>query len=425
MLHHAYKAALANRLEGQCTILHYADAFETLWSDVFAPNGPLLILWDTTHIGNPAKRDDMLLEKHLTPLDWALAWSIHHAKAGQPIQRIVVIDLTNGSWQKSWAWQLRHQLLADMPWLSLVAPVPGIFPGSPPSHKWLMSPNSIDHDAEEDAGVICRSGTGWTLAPGRLPESIKVSERDALITLHHMWAASLNQGDEHHDVNNVVGARVLLLDKGIDEKLKWIEAKIAELGSTIKVRRPTDSVIVDAFLTKIAWTCRPGQDHATEWKPRSPLPEDPDLYGAQIRVSIYDDMLDSGWAAVLFAALFDFRCVVDSNSSPAKLIEFLIETAQFKKRNFQHQSFKIDPKAPTSSHVPEIIFLDLRLYGSQDTERLRCDVEKLIKVAREVADADPADLAWCAIDKAEIDDIEGWLTSHRGASDPRTNRALL
>lgn len=101
MLGSNYKEALASALEGKASVWHYASDFCALWSDSFGTDQPILIVWDRAALGDSDNRDDRLLEPHLTPLDWALSWSIKCANEGNDLPPIVIVDVRSDQWAGS------------------------------------------------------------------------------------------------------------------------------------------------------------------------------------------------------------------------------------------------------------------------------------------------------------------------------------
>jgi hypothetical protein len=199
-----YAQALKLALAGKAEVHHYANALPTLWSNGLPATSPIVIVWDRKSLGKSS--DDRLLEKHLTPLDWALAWSLKQADAKQPIPSIVIIDATAGNWKDTWAWSVRHQLLADMPWVTLSAPI--VREDDKPLYKWTFSKAAMDNGGVDEDGVIRKNDRdAWELC---LNSGTDKPDPAPLERLNKLWIASLRLSDEHHDVNNIITPLMLL-----------------------------------------------------------------------------------------------------------------------------------------------------------------------------------------------------------------------
>ena len=92
----------------------------------------LIVVWDG-HLPED-KQSPVQVHAHLTPMDWALAFSIKTltlSKQGSirpedtPFD-VRIVDLSSVIHApESWAMWMRHQLLAEMPWVTLYAPLIG------------------------------------------------------------------------------------------------------------------------------------------------------------------------------------------------------------------------------------------------------------------------------------------------------------
>lgn len=392
-----YVAALGSAFGNRAQVFCYANGFGKLWSDGFNPgNQAVVIVWSGEKIEKNA--DDGLLTMHLTPLDWALAWALETKEAHQ----IVIVDATAGGWQDTWAWSVRHQLLADMPWVTLAAPF--VRKEDEGLYRWVMTPEAIDTGGVDQnepriGGVIRKIGRDWKLeaASGKAPNFA------ALKRLNKLWAASLSLSDEHHDINNIVGARVLI-------EADAIETAILEGNIPL----PDQTPAVSAFLARCRWAGFTKGD----WLPWG-LPNPEYLYGKMISAILVDDKHASGWGAFLGAALGP-QVEVTPRSTTDALIEFLnVQERTFERRDFT--ACVIKPNGESGDR-PEIIFLDLRLYGSGDVVRMRNDVGKLLSVAEKWKGEFPA---WEPIAPSDLVDIKNWLIEGGSTTDDRYQKALL
>lgn len=392
-----YAAALKGALGNEAEVFYYASNFGKLWSDGVKPGGQtVVIVWGGEEIGTSA--DDWLLAKHLTPLDWALDWTMKTETA----RRIVIIDATAGGWQDTWAWSIRYQLLADMPWVTLAAPL--VRKEDEGLYRWIMTPavmdmGGVDQSEPRMGDVIRKVGLDWKLDAG----SAKTPNFDALKMLNKLWVASLSLSDKHHDVNNIVGIRVLMETSAIETAL--LERDIG---------LPDQTPVVTAFLARFRWSGFTQGDWIP-WK----LPNPEYLYGETISALLVDDKHASGWDAFLGAALGP-QVEVTARSTTEVLIEFLnVQKRTFERRDFTARVIKPNGE---SGDRPEIIFLDLRLYGPGDAVRMRSDVGKLLSVAEKWKGEFPA---WKPIPPSDLVDIKNWLTEGGSTTDDRYQKALL
>ena len=415
----AYDAALKDALNGQCSVWRYTADFETLWSEAFEPDGTILIIWDPQVLAGSAD-DEKLLEPHLTPLDWALAWSIKRGRDREVVPPIVIVDITAGSWKNSWVWKVRHQLAADMPWVTLTAPLPSLY-GDKPAHEWIVSFETLDREPSTDGVVRKDRERRWTIATNWTPRALNASEQQTLAHLHRFWAASLNQSDEHHDINNVVGARVMLQYPSIRGQLDRIQGELdGDAEECLSIPWPRESLIFAAFLKRVSWSSQISEAPSHAWYPwrfeRHSISTY--LFNNKISFTVCDDKYWSGWGAFLYAALWNTEGYPpDAYVSPDKLIEFLRERAVFDRRDFTASVFE------DSQGQPEIIFLDLRLYSSADHAKLVKDTKDLIEIAKRVSKNENP--AWDKIRPKELTDIERWVEGAARPSSEWHDRALL
>ncbi|WP_291208678.1 hypothetical protein [Hyphomonas sp.] len=350
----------------------------------------MVIVWERGASGVSSDPDDRLLEPHVTPLDWALAWSLRRAESAQNIPAIAIIDARIDDWGGGWSWQVRRQLLADMPWVVLAATVI-----RPDGASYLHRPVLVLPDASP-GGLLVRSVDQWSLAMDWTARRIADREYRALRMLWRLWAASLKESDEHHDINNIVGARMLLAaaPDGLAQDAS------ERSGSSDKAASPTAL----AFLQKVAW-CQKATSERTGWEiwPNESKKEYP--FNKKVFVTLYDDMHATGWGSFLFAFLSKLNPSISEESTPGKLLSFLSERAVFDKRDFiQNVSVK------KNGH-PEIIFLDFRLYPRAKRAAFLNDTKTLLKLAERFTEFKT--LAWDAIKQSEIDGLKDWLS--RGA----------
>lgn len=235
----------------------------------------VIIVWDG-RTWNENDDKEKLLAPHLTPLDWALAFSIKVLGDTKTTNRsnfhIHIVDLTGKAHDK-WAMRMRYQLLAEMPWVTLHAPLIPKKGNSEASYRQGYRP------ILEDGGLLISENSAWqlnkkgiTLAAG----SNQGRGKD-LVGLARQWAASLTQSHDHHDLNNVVGPRIVL---------SRLDSAIVPLAST------TPS---GGFYARLEWMgLLPGKIEGGYQPP--PLKTPLDVLAIDDEI---DDELDNDWGGVL------------------------------------------------------------------------------------------------------------------------------
>lgn len=391
----AYRSFLKENLNPdglKYAIYDYCTDFEKLWSDVSAGNGSgtmlpkvvfqaiaaekkaLIVIWDDLpQDDGPAK-----LGPHLTPLDWALAFStrvIKSGMAGGEQFSIHIVDLTSTRFENSFAVQMAASICEAMPWVKLYAPLPR------------------GRRAYETQFPIqdLQAGT-WPEAKIKLPAAPGGKAVERLDKFNQAWRAWVVQSKDHHDVNNVIGPDIL-----------------SESGE----RRQG---LPGAFLTRLTWS---GHDlkQVSDWKPWEAAKAVGDLFGRPLSVLVVDDQLRQGWERFvcrLFGQTFDekstptkdkfYRLNASNRSTQVHvqgclgsqpLIDFL-KNANFRIRDFSKQIRR--DKEPS----PELILLDLRLYA-QVTE-----AREQARLLLDIVNKTGGGLAWPGIDQNEIKRIDDW-----------------
>ncbi len=404
------KDALRKALGSPCVVYHYNDLddFNGLWSDTFTAEEPILLIWDAEPLAGSQLKDDRLLGPHLTPLDWALAWSLKLARDRKTVPAIIIIDLTAGSQSETWAWRMRHQLLADLPWVTLTAP--NVTPDLARTHGWTFAANS----PEGKEGVIWKEGDNLALRLPNIAKKLTEVEQRSLQYLMNNWASSLRNSDENHDINNIVGAYTILTFS-FEDRQTWKPETIEH------------SALIDYFLTKISWSgLIENHGLALRWPEWTMPPGFREMVPNPIDILVYDDKYDRGWSKLVehaISATDDEYCSVFSMNSPDELIDYLeSERACFTRRIF---GGSVLPLTEIQEETPpfEIFFLDLRLYDESNLAGKKESFERLLNIARSLLE--DKGLAWPAISQAEITSIQLWLDAGMGRNDPRALRAYL
>lgn len=161
----------------------------------------IILVWDGRTVGEEDAWAN-LLKPHLTPMDWALAFSL---RALGPMHNcpdiaIHIVDLT-GTDQDAWSMRMRHQLLSDMPWVTLHAPLIPQAVRRTGYRPILNGRNSL----------LANDGGTWTLRSGvgTLQEYRARGYGANLLDMTRQWASTLVQRHDHHDLNNLVGPWIL------------------------------------------------------------------------------------------------------------------------------------------------------------------------------------------------------------------------
>ena len=418
----SFKAVLTDIAKGkeQIAIYDYCDEddFPWLWTlgypefhEFLPENKHIIIVWDGRGWGD--MRHQSLLSPHLTPMDWALAFSIKIlcSKPEADIS-IHIVDLTGTEDDKKWAMQMRHQLLVEMPWVKLYTPLipeedgkqerirQGYNPIIAPASSHDVSPPLIK---KQNGGGLCLNLSGETLKDAKTSDS-----RNRLIDLAKQWSASLIQSKDHHDINNVIGSSLL------DEASRTVE----DLRS--------------AFHNRLLW-CDFNLREAdiNEWSPDN----EEARFNEPLSVLMVDDHLMEGWGKFVCQLLTmkfksqhdcnsDFKKISKGNSEkmniygctgPDPLIKFL-ETAKFACRDFAQQV----PCGENGDKIsPQVILLDLRLpdLTKEKVTKLLCVKKKLPQKG----------LAWPEnpeIEKKEAESIKNWCNGESN-DDQAADKALL
>ena len=414
----AYKALLEEKLnsksESRYAVYDYCTDFESFWFDVQSEKGSgnlpgvvimaddsdektLIIVWDNI----PQDDDDghaKLLGPHLTPLDWALAFStrvLKHGLNGVNPFSIHIIDLTSTQFEDSFALQMAASICEAMPWVKLYAPLP-----------------RGRRAYEAKFPIECLEKGSWPEMTSKLhsvPGGGKSMNR--LDKLKQAWLAWVVQSNDHHDVNNIIGPDIL--------------------GNTDDKRQG----LPGAFLRRLAWSGH-NLEQADEWEPWGTFGASTSLFGKPLSVFVVDDQLQQGWGRFVCRLLgnqkisneiFETDKFAQLNSNQKikifgclgsnPLITFLQNKAIFDCRDFHVQI------SQEQNPSPELILLDLRLYtkiteAQQQAQLLLEIIEKQIKYCGNK-------LAWPEIAKEELERIKSWCDGKASSAVETPDDALL
>ena len=142
--------------QSRVQIINYGSEFEDLWSRALdsdeAPFGDvtdLVVLWEGEVRADPS---DAMLSPHLTPLDWALLYSIRACdQSGIRDQSIHIVDLTGAQFREAYAMRQRHQWLAEMPWVGLYG---ALSPTDLPGIRYRKGYRPLHSNADETASLL-------------------------------------------------------------------------------------------------------------------------------------------------------------------------------------------------------------------------------------------------------------------------------
>lgn len=467
----SFKDALIAAIGTRARIYAYADPndFRSLW-DLQADHAkrldtasdltqPIVVVWDGSPPEQQPSDDDMLLFQQLSALDWAFAYSIKALRdsrlRGTAKFNIVIVDLSARLDQSHWASSMLHQLVASMPWLTLVAPLAQAMNSTGPSRYPVWNPVLEVQDAMADAPLGDRvrpflmrvpeaagAGGTFTLNPSILGPTLADAASEEcvqqLATLARQWAASMGRVDEHHDLNNVIGPGV-----------------VAELLDPSTSANP-GSLFVAAFMNRLRWAglmkplMKAHEDQDRQGKPGNELAS---RQGSPLDILVVDDRLYKSaggvsWGTVLARLLelepkddaFGLTAVEGTTPSPiatiasgdgVKLWGTIDPTAlleplgisatedaiRVESANFQHRRY--DSPIPSATGMPPTswcLLLDLRLFG-RHRARARDWYRTLGGAAKQLVEFEHQ-LPWPGF-KQDIARIESWLVGNIDPTDPQ------
>lgn len=420
-----FAGALRERISSDAAVFDYGDkdTFKQFWAET-DDGAPLIleglegkkrivIVWD----GREDTSDDVTrFAVDLTPLDWALACSLRVLKKSVSAvdgMRMHVIDLTGYKFVSAWAVRMRHQLLVEMPWVSLHAPLIPFNDGDPMRFRRAYSPIVADGTGKSELLSVIEGRVALSDLGKSMSANATADLQVALESLARQWTASLVQGTDHHNVNNFVGPVLL--------------SRLLELPS------PPSSDLLDAFAQKLSWMSAlpdaAGGEAVVPLKSVVSLKFEEKLAAAGVggmSVLVVDDELARGWDGVIcgfFAKnrgsspLVDkqFVRLDDANETqipiqifgcnhPKPLLNVLSSSPnkRFFERNFE-LSF-----IPNNKYA-ELLVLDLRLFSQAENSASRAYIRDLVTKIRDWGLCRPQNLAWRHIDEREIASVEAWL----------------
>lgn len=383
--------------QARVRIINYGSEFEDLWSRVLdtdeAPFGDvtdLVVLWEGDVRADPS---DAMLSPHLTPLDWALLYSIRACdESGRGDLSIHIVDLTGAQFREAYAIRQRHQWLAEMPWVGLYGALsptdlPGIRyrRGYRPLHSNADATASLLRPRKDDGGGL-EFNAGHDL--DRMPQTKDVRQRERLTELLVAWAASLPNTRDHHDLNNIVGPAILT--GSAEGEVSYAMVK---------------------KITALPWWEAGAED--LQSKGLFPWTQSAQWFDRKLSVLVVDDDVHQGWGQFVqqvFGDVDPARASIRLLDNAEELLTFLEASAVYDRRDYCASVCSQDANLPVT---PEIVFLDLRL--TQDEDALRRQTLRLLQVADRFEAIDSP--AWEYINPDDLLQVRAWY-EERFVGDP-------
>jgi hypothetical protein len=358
--------------------------FNALWdfpelSETVKNQSAIVIVWD----GIPEKKraDYVDTGKYLTPVDWAVGFSLY-SKNKSP--KIIIIDaLSNLSGSDS-----------------NLSIIPQIMP-------WVFIPKMNDI-----LNCLCQ-----------LPKP--ETEAD-MGFIRNVWAARLTRPSDpgdHHAIANLVGP-LLLTDEETDSHITALRNLMAAVELLPKEDKKAESLL-KSNSPWINW-------HSSEWEEK--------LNGVlrtdtKLNLVLVDDMwFTAGWGKMLcwaVGATYDYvntdrsdktKPIKIGSTNDKKMVVYAASSAQWlinKLKNLknagtmdQRFQFSLIDEEVTKNSL-EILFLDLRLFTEKDISNKEVEFYKdLLSIAEEFEQSKDSDLPWDGFKKeGEINKIKTWLDS--------------
>jgi len=445
-----YKAALTNIFDQKACVFDYgqADDFKALWGNSDDGNPEIMnqfheranrivLVWDGRTEGateGEAELRARRLAPHLTPLDWALAFSIklmrdqaekteNTEKSTAPTSLgIHIIDLTGETHQDSWAMRMRYQLLAEMPWVTLHGPLIPKTPGSyRKGYQEIIFEGMGNTDGllrKQDDGLLRKKDDGtWEFV--REVVSMATSTKESLADLARQWSATLVQSGDHHDLNNLIGPSIILGKRPAKEdrylcslysRLEWQgllpEKGMGEVPNSLGDDSGTDILAIDDKLGE-GWhkvLCHLlGLD----------ISEPPNFNGTD-PIGLKNNLRLFGQADMggISKPVGPAQNAATHDSNP--IFERLRDTAAYTTRVLSNPF-------PGDSEKPWLMVLDLHLFEQGKSQEREWFKELLV-----LAGAIPTDntLAWPGFSEDELREIKDWLDRNGSAAEDAYSHAL-
>lgn len=338
--------------------------------------GTFVIVWD----GIPArgsKNDVVDTSKYLTPIDWAVAFSLfvkNQCKDAYPNFKILIVGVDPHSTDVN---NLRHSLVFT-PWIR------------------LLMPNTVD------SLIFCLLNSD-----SQSMQEVFSNNKGDMDFIRNLWVARLTKPStpgDHHALANIIGPVLLMGDKGADAHLTALRHLMTALDLIPGNKEGC------TLLTKdnpwIKWDELNLEDVLKE--PSSKL-----------ELILIDDQYTQGWGKMLCLAAGTEYIVPDVSKNGLQTIstknnKVTVRAASSpdsrmldKLKGDQRFSLVLDEQN-TDGKKPEILFLDLRLFSGRDISEEVTFFDKLIPLARKLTEEANNNLPWPGFSKDEIKLVEKW-----------------
>ncbi len=389
-------------------VYDYCKDFGDFWSDaiplpkvvsqaIASEKKALIIVWDDQPLDNgPAK-----LGPHLTPLDWALAFSTRALKQGLDVEpfSIHIIDLTSTRFENSFAMQMAASICDAMPWVKLYAPLPR-------GRRAYEIPFPIEE---------LQNGKWHEVKPSTW---LGGKSKDRLDKLNQAWRAWVAQSSDHHDLNNMVGPQIIT------------DILVPPSGDSQQ-----DDNLVKIMLTRLEWAGLLNGKGKIEEKEKKPL-----KFNQPINVVAIDDQLGQGWDRVLSSLLgisqpepiqqgnTELQYIGDNDqidngriklwgaTDPEYLLQQLYITNKGDKNKpaikpedyitRKHVSPKI-PSTDGSNINLTVLILDLYLFADESVVKIEEWYKTMGMIAKSVARLEEQQMAWPGFTQSELKHLRG------------------
>lgn len=388
-----------NQVAPSADVRLYSESFENLWELdklVSVPQDKTyVIVWDD--IPHKEKNDVVSTSKYLTPIDWAVAFSlaVHDKAAAEkkedgkpkseyPDLRILILDLNSQSVSNADSVRFFKLSPQTMPWVRLYRPL-----DAEDFINNLRSPDAVSSMKDE-------------------------IEKTDMGLIRNVWAAFLTKPStpgDHHAIANLVGPLLLMgEDEKPDQHTKALRSLMKALGL---IPQQSKGELLSKGKPWIPWD-------DPKWAERlSRLTKD----GGKLNLILIDDQWKTGWGEVLCKAVGaeykesassassamleigrskDDKVIIKAAASAVDLLSLLDGTD--KRFNFNICS---DPAKDA-----EILFLDLRLFsgeGEDKKEQERTFFKGLVEIAEKFIGRQ--DLPWPGFDSKKLKDVKEWCES--------------
>lgn len=382
--------AIANDPEGT-KVYSYRDKFVELWElDKLASYKTYIIVWDDIP---PRQQDVVATSKYLTPIDWAVAFSLvvnDNKNDDDKNVRILILDLNSQSVSNADSVRFFKLFPQTMPWVRLYRP--------------LDAEDFIKHLRDLDAVPSMRSDLA----------------KSDMALIRNVWAAFLTKPStpgDHHALANLVGPLLLMgNDTGADDHTKALRSLMKALGlipdkaKEEKDKEPGTEQKEDPLLRDdnpwIRWD-------DPKWADRlNRLTKD----GGKLNLVLIDDQYEQGWGEVLCKAVGATQkakiCEIGSHVT-ASGKEILVKASVspdclLSSLDGKDQRFNFNICSDPAKDA-EILFLDLRLFSGKDEQKEADFFERLISLAEKFIEDGTNNLPWKGFTTVEIEKVKNWI----------------